>query len=593
MGSVADRVVLVCSVISLGLYVVAVSLRWGRLGASGLRDVILSCWRRARGMDQLSADACVAKLMDKKRGEMVRVTSSVCQGFLFIAILWGIVNTASNKSRLRNTPQDGILVVTFGLQALASCDHDLGFGYVNQTLFVYVVAMLGCTAIVITTTGGEAMVAVNAFMLCPRITFSLAYMNSGMVCLSCVFHAVASSLTYSYQMADTQSASTHPQASQIEAISNMSQTVYTSADVMCCLIVILSTFAWEMTMALHARNELEVVAKRGETTATRRLLNTFCDALFELDAGLRIADDALQLAVSLQHGASRSLRGMLAESLMVAEDRALFREFVTTPVLASQSMANVLHVRMRDSLNNILRVELFHVPVDSSLTGASHLIGVREHADYGDYSFQQLPVWPMEAEARRGRCPPGPEAAPRAAAARKPPGGPPRGHAPPAARLGTPAVAACESSAGARMAGALAARGARPALGRPASRQAAGGGRPRRGSSDPPAHQRPGRPAVPARGRHLAAAVREVRPGLPHRCRVLRHVLGALLCWHQVHYVRPRAAGLVRSPQRGRHLSEPHSPLQAWRDLQMSVNPFFRASWRNAGGLMRACSGQE
>jgi len=184
-------------------------------------------------------------------------------------------------------------------------------------------------------------------------------------------------------------------------------------------------------MTMHARNELEVTATRGETTAARRLLNTICDAIFELDAGLRIADDALQLASALQHGYDRSLRGMQAENLLVAEDRALFRERATAPVLASQSMANVMHVRMRDSLNNILKVELFHVPVAGSLTGASHLIGVREHADYGEYPCQQLPSQLAKGLRSRG------EAALLAA--------PSRGLAPAATRLGTPAVIALES----------------------------------------------------------------------------------------------------------------------------------------------------
>merc|ERR1712032_839686 len=50
-----------------------------------------------------------------------------------------------------------------------------------------------------------------------------------------------------------------------------------------------------------------------------------------------------------------------------------------------------LHVQMRDSLSNILKVEIFHVPIVGSFTGAEHLIGVREHADPGDHISSNEP----------------------------------------------------------------------------------------------------------------------------------------------------------------------------------------------------------
>jgi len=424
MESAADLAILVCALLILGLYVVTVAFKRARLGCTlgSLDAAIVRPWRRsARDADQSSADAFVAKLMDKKRGEMITVTSSVCQFVFFLSILWGVVNIVSGRSRIRNYRQDGTMLIAFGTQILANCDHNFGSGRVNSSV-VYVVTMLSWTLFVITTSDTTHLVPTNAFMYFPRVIFSLAYMKSRTVCLVCVLHTAASSLTYSYMLAQTSHAPTACGASQDKAITNMTEVEFTRTDLMCCFIVVLTTLGWEMTMTMHARKELEVTATRGETTATRRLLNTICDAIFELDTDLRIVDDALQLAGALQHGADRSLRGMLAENLLVAEDRALFRERVTTPVLASQSMANVMHVRMRDSLNNILKVEIFHVPVAGSLTGASHLIGVREHADCGECPVKWLPV--------PGRLVKGPRAA-RAES--------------PSARLGTPAVAASES----------------------------------------------------------------------------------------------------------------------------------------------------
>merc|ERR1712032_696880 len=50
-----------------------------------------------------------------------------------------------------------------------------------------------------------------------------------------------------------------------------------------------------------------------------------------------------------------------------------------------------LHVRMRDSLGNILKFELFHVPIVGSVTGSEHPISAREHADPGDHIPNAIP----------------------------------------------------------------------------------------------------------------------------------------------------------------------------------------------------------
>merc|ERR1712032_793177 len=68
----------------------------------------------------------------------------------------------------------------------------------------------------------------------------------------------------------------------------------------------------------------------------------------------------------------------------------IFRERITTPIPASQSTANLVHVRMRDSFRNSLKMELFHVPITGSLTGAEHLIGVRDHTDFGDHISNEI-----------------------------------------------------------------------------------------------------------------------------------------------------------------------------------------------------------
>jgi len=162
--------------------------------------------------------------------------------------------------------------------------------------------------------------------------------------------------------------------------------VFTTTEVFTAVFLTAGNAVWERFVHGQIRADIETAATQSEAMASRRLLNTMCDATFELDDKLCITGEAAQLAGMLHLGIHRCLRGTQVESFVLQVDRELFRSRITAPVPENQEMANVFRVRFCDSLSNVIDVEVFHVPLPRPLAGAPprHLVGLRERVDWGD-----------------------------------------------------------------------------------------------------------------------------------------------------------------------------------------------------------------
>jgi len=104
------------------------------------------------------------------------------------------------------------------------------------------------------------------------------------------------------------------------------------------------------------------------------LLELVCDTVVSLDGQLRIMGNASRLA-AMAMLPSKSFEGTLLEDLMpVEEDRETLRRCM------GESQPCAVHVRLRDCMGGLIRVELFCVRVQQ-LVGARHLVGIREFSD--------------------------------------------------------------------------------------------------------------------------------------------------------------------------------------------------------------------
>ncbi|CAK0907154.1 unnamed protein product [Prorocentrum cordatum] len=143
--------------------------------------------------------------------------------------------------------------------------------------------------------------------------------------------------------------------------------------------IVFGSVVWRHFSMLRIIHEIQASISQSESQASRSLLNIICDATVELDGRLQIMDETPRLASLLQHGCDRSLRGSSMLQFILEEDQQQFTQSIRSS--SDECMANVFHTRVRDSISNVIRMEVFHVPVTSYLKADSHLIGVREYAD--------------------------------------------------------------------------------------------------------------------------------------------------------------------------------------------------------------------
>merc|ERR1712096_105713 len=109
---------------------------------------------------------------------------------------------------------------------------------------------------------------------------------------------------------------------------------------------------------------------------------TLCDVVVELDGSHKFVDRAERLSQHLLLGSLRSLQGTHLQDLLHEDmDRALLTNSLTSPSLSVGVIPAPLHVRIRDSIGNILMVELFRVPFEHISGYIHHLVGVRDFPD--------------------------------------------------------------------------------------------------------------------------------------------------------------------------------------------------------------------
>lgn len=132
-----------------------------------------------------------------------------------------------------------------------------------------------------------------------------------------------------------------------------------------------------------ARRDVVAVALKGETDALTTLLNWVCEVVVDLDAELRICEDAPRLAGMLMLGSRRQkLRGSLLQDFMpFSDDRSKFEQQILAEGAGESSAVGAMHVKLSDSLSNHISVEIFYVHY-LDLGGKKRLrLGIREFAD--------------------------------------------------------------------------------------------------------------------------------------------------------------------------------------------------------------------
>jgi len=345
------------------------SLRLDAL-CSSISSHLSPAWASARQeWDNDPHTAAVERLVTERRLKLARMMYKVGTWCFMIIEVFVLLNIATGTPRFLTNGLDVVVHAVFLLLTVTKVEPRL---VQTRTLDVwYSVFMLSMAA---STTPfllyKEALPLLSNSMMSLRLLAGLGSLNMPLV----VFWNGAYLLTtsISYHVGD----------------SDCSWMPYTSTFVVAELVGFINSnmILYAMKTAARAliRREIEAKSARRETSAVIALLSTMGDAVVELDKDLRIVGKSTQLSTMLLQGPRHSLAGMPFESLLASEDDVrLFKEYMAKDCASDQTLADVFHVKVRDTLNNSVRVEIFHVfKMGEGQDDHDHLLGIREDTEF-------------------------------------------------------------------------------------------------------------------------------------------------------------------------------------------------------------------
>jgi len=143
---------------------------------------------------------------------------------------------------------------------------------------------------------------------------------------------------------------------------------------------------WRVYVTLQEVAEQEIRSKMGqcERSAVSSLLGMMCDAVVDLDANLRMLAHEASLSTLLMHGNGRSSKGVAIRELVPpGHEREIFDESIARNVrgLEGSPTPGMFGTRIRDSIGNLLKVVIYHVPYETVTGSVHHLLGLREDSD--------------------------------------------------------------------------------------------------------------------------------------------------------------------------------------------------------------------
>jgi len=113
--------------------------------------------------------------------------------------------------------------------------------------------------------------------------------------------------------------------------------------------------------------------------AARTLLNTFCDAVVELDSELRFVDSAQTLADLLLHMSCQSFTHRSFSDFLFSEEDAMnFTSHVSVPLQGMSCCADMFSLRLRDSIGNQVSVTVYHACAVDVYGQHRHCLGIQE-----------------------------------------------------------------------------------------------------------------------------------------------------------------------------------------------------------------------
>jgi len=390
-----ELLIVVCSVCVFVAYgVVFARSLWRtnyRIDDAGVKLVAWlseSCWACRRIQPFGEFEQFVLRRLEGQRVERAKFLLNTAGTLCVLVLVILLVRNLRDKPQPMSSCQILLLIAFAGGALLAkvvpACIEADRFG------ILYSVYMLGASVWLARTRQSHDFVVFATAACWPVcFVFSLAYQVRLPVvaCWQLVYVAVS---VYSYRKVPDQSCGA------------VSIDMFASLSVIFSVVLVVGTSAAAHTSRVSASHEIRKTMLQDSSSAMSMLLDLVCDVSFELDADLRLKEDAPKFSAMVTLGSRASTKNLPFTSCMpLDDDKELFeRRLREQPTgIGSGSIAGLQHLTLRDSLGNHIATEVFHVWYEY-MGAESFLIGLRES---GEHSIAELKSFSKQRPRRKNR----------------------------------------------------------------------------------------------------------------------------------------------------------------------------------------------
>jgi len=150
---------------------------------------------------------------------------------------------------------------------------------------------------------------------------------------------------------------------------------------------------WRQTMKREMRNTLLLQHTKIDLSAAESLIDGMCDAVLELDGGLRLTKGESRFAALLLYDQTHQFVQQKLDTFMFSESDALyFTQNMSVPTAGASFTTDSFLAKLRDRDGNLVVVEAIHVSTKSISGDICHHVGLREQVDkLGDPSLSSVP----------------------------------------------------------------------------------------------------------------------------------------------------------------------------------------------------------
>jgi hypothetical protein len=162
------------------------------------------------------------------------------------------------------------------------------------------------------------------------------------------------------------------------------------------LLHMILALSWELSQIRDCELYIKNLSATKEHVAFNALLKATYDVVVKLDVHMKFEEGGDKLACLLLHQSGKNLDHTDFIRLLPSDDdKARFTLSISRPVLETHAVAQALCVHMRDSIGNLVALELFHASLVDLDEHSSHLIGIRERTTKTTASQLPQPVPPI------------------------------------------------------------------------------------------------------------------------------------------------------------------------------------------------------